>query len=127
MSEYKLNSKHNKLDYEEFQEDYQRFWYLIKLLVIYRNSGEVNVRLMFNHLVILTNNFGHAAAEILMRVAIDKGDYDIIRYSMTILHYVGYIPDDRFMKLIDEEYVLQDIPLSTELLQAIEDKLNEDI
>lgn len=121
---YSKKSNANVVDIEEFIEDYSRFWYIIKLLVIYRNSGELNVRLLFNHLTILTNIFGLESSQILMKLVLDKADYDIVSYSMTLLYYIGFLPDDKFLKIIGDEYIL-DVPLSTEFIKYLEEKLDE--
>lgn len=123
LQSYKKNTKSGQIDYDDFNEDYGRYWFVIKLLVVYRNSGEVNVRLLFNHLIILTNNFGAEAAQILLSLALDKGDYDVISLAMTALNCVGYIPDDKFMTIINEEYLLNDIPISTSFVTYINKEL----
>lgn len=118
-------AKFNKVDYEEFLEDYQRYWYIVKLLVIYRNSGELNVRLLFNHLIILSNNFGKESAEILLKIVLEKADYDVLSYTMTLLDYIGYMPENKVMSIMGEEYILSDIKYSEEFLKYVESKLDE--
>lgn len=122
---YKKNSKALTVDYEEFVEEYSRFWYIIKLLVIYRNSGELNVRLLFNHLTILTNIFGIQSTQILMKLVLDKADYDIIVYALSLLHYIGFVPDDKFINIINEEYSLEAIPISHQFIKFMEEALDE--
>jgi len=43
---------------DEFNEDIKRIKYIKKLLTRYENSGELNERLVLNHLIILNNVFG---------------------------------------------------------------------
>lgn len=45
----------------EFQEDLQRFSYVKKILTQYANTGEINERLLLNHIVICFNLFGAEA------------------------------------------------------------------
>lgn len=125
LEKYKEQNRGNPVDYDEFLEDYQRFWYIIKLLVIYRNSYELNIRLLFNHLTILSNNFGTTTAQILLRLVLDKGDYDVIRLAMTVLNFIGYIPDDKFMTIINEEYMLTDIPVDNDFIKFINKELDD--
>lgn len=120
---YKLNAI-DEVEMEEFLEDYTRFWYIIKILVIYRNSGEINVRLLFNHLIIVANNFGLDANQILMKILLDKGDYEIIQLGMTLLHYIGFIPDDKMLSILSDEYLL-DVPISEEFIAVLERGLDE--
>jgi hypothetical protein len=49
----------------EFEEDLNRVKYIKRLLSKYRTSGELNERLIINHLTILYNVFDQAATRIL--------------------------------------------------------------
>jgi len=122
--QYKLNSKLSSVDYDEFMEDYIRFWYIIKILVIYRNSGDLNIRLLFNHLITATNVFGLSSNQILLKLVLDKGDYEIIVYTMSLLHFIGFIPDDKILCILSED-ILLDVPISEEFLNDIKIKLDE--
>lgn len=119
LGAYQDNSNLKSIDIEEFVDDYSRFWYIIKLIVMYINSGEINTRLLFNHLTILMNMFGLETREILLKIALDKGNYEVIQYCMTLLYYIGFIPDNKLMDIIGDEYLL-DIPLSKEFLNYLE-------
>lgn len=126
---YKEENKHNSLLMEDdFLEDYQRFWYIIKILIMYQNSGNLNVRLLFNHLIILSNVFGKGLSEILLRLSIEKGNYEVISHIISILYYLGYIPDDKDLFIMGEEYLLTDIPIDDIIIKKIEQGLsNENI
>lgn len=126
---YKQENKHRpfSLNEEDFKEDYQRFWYVIKILIMYQNSGSLNVRLLFNHLIILSNIFGKSLAEILLRLSIEKGNYEVISYTLSLLHYLGYIPDDKDVFIMGEEYLLTDIPIDSIIISRIEAGLHEDV
>lgn len=128
-SKYKEENSHRPfaLNEEDFIEDYQRFWYIIKLLIMYQNSGSLNVRLLFNHLIILSNVFGRSLAEILLRLSIEKGNYEVISYTLSILYYLGYIPDDKDIFIMGEEYLLTDIPIDDIITSKLEKGLNEDV
>ena len=104
---------------DEFQEEYQRYWFVLKLLAIYRNRNEINVRLLLNHLVVLTNNFGQEASQILLKLSIEKADYDILSYVLTILTIIGFVPDNRLISILGEDYLLEDIPLDKKLEDTI--------
>lgn len=122
LSAYKRNAKYTQIDLLEFQEEYQRYWFLLKLLAIYRNKGELNTRLLVNHLIVLTNNFGQEASQILLKLAIEKADYDILSYVITILSIVGFVPDNRLIVILGEEYLLEDIPINKILKDKIEEE-----
>lgn len=51
---------------EEFQEDLQRFTHIKKILTQYTQSGEINDRLLLNHIVISFNLFGRDALLLLL-------------------------------------------------------------
>ena len=119
LQAYKYNAKYSQIDMDEFQEEYQRYWFVLKLLAIYRNRNEINVRLLLNHLVVLTNNFGQEASQILLKLSIEKADYDILSYVLTILTIIGFVPDNRLISILGEDYLLEDIPLDKKLEDTI--------
>lgn len=123
VEQYKKYNKDKTVDITIVLSEYQRFWFIIKLLAVYRNSNELNVRLLLNHLIILTNIFEISAVGILLRIAIDKADYDIISYVMSILSFIGYIPEDKHLYIMEEEYLLTDVPLNMELLKKLETEI----
>ena len=51
----------NCSSYDEFEDDLKRIKYLKKLFKKYRDTGELKVRLILNHLIILYNVFEHTA------------------------------------------------------------------
>ena len=55
---------------EEFYDDLKRFQYLKRLLKRYRDDGDLRIRLILNHFIVLYNCFGSAATNMLfMRLA----------------------------------------------------------
>lgn len=126
LEQYKINSKRHNIDLEEFQEDYNRFWFVIKLLVIYRNKSELNTRLLFNHLIILVNNFGIGASKILLKIALEKGDYEIISYSLTLLDFIGFVPENRMIEIMGDDYLLSEIPINKNLLAYIKKDIEDE-
>lgn len=60
----------------EFYEDLSRFKYLKKLFSRYEDSGEINERLVLNHLIVIYNVFGVEAATKLLFLKMDNyGSY----------------------------------------------------
>lgn len=127
IEQYKLHNYDKTVDVSIIKEEYQRFWFIIKLLVVYRNSGELNTRLLLNHLIILTNVFEISAINILLKIVLDKGDFDIVSYVLTLLSFIGYVPENKRMVIMDDEYWLAEIPLNLILLNKLEGVLNENI
>jgi hypothetical protein len=60
----------------EFYEDLSRFKYLKKLFSRYEDTGEINERLVLNHLTVIYNVFGVEAATKLLFLKMDNyGSY----------------------------------------------------
>ena len=57
---------------KEFYDDIKRFKYLKRLFRRYTLTGEIKVRLIVNHIVVLQNVFGVEAACVLLLYKIDE-------------------------------------------------------
>ena len=55
----------NCMGAEEFYDDLKRFQYLRRLFKRYEDEGDLRVRLILNHLIIIYNMFGPAATNML--------------------------------------------------------------
>jgi len=98
-----LNSKNFKLfaaqyynnpectDVEEFKQDLNRFKYLKRLLTRYEEHGELQERLILNHLIVLYNVFGIEACNRMIWYKIDANHYHYIKPFLVYLHY---LPED---------------------------------
>lgn len=120
VEQFKLHNKDDTIDISIIKEEYNRFWFVLKLLAVYKNNNELNVRLLLNHLIILTNIFEIGAVNILLGISIDRGDYEIISNVMTILSFIGYVSEEHHFYILEEEYLLTDVPLNPELLKKLE-------
>jgi hypothetical protein len=74
---------------EEFKEDIMRIKYIKRLLLKYKNNGELKERLILNHLIILQNVFG---AEACTRILFYKLPKELHSYLKTFLDYLQYLP-----------------------------------
>jgi hypothetical protein len=74
---------------EEFKEDIMRIKYIKRLLLKYKNNGELKERLILNHLIILQNVFG---AEACTRILFYKLPKELHSYLKTFLEYLQYLP-----------------------------------
>lgn len=125
IEQYKLSNNYNQIDINNVKEEYQRFWLIMKIFSTYRNSGELNTRLLLNHFIILTNIFQISAVHILLAIALDKKDFDIISYTLTLLHFIGYVAEDRHFYIKEQEYLYTDIPFDKHLMNKLQGILNE--
>jgi hypothetical protein len=70
------------LDINEFYDDLARFKYIKRLLRKYKQSGEIQERLVLNHLIILYNVFG-----------IEPANKMLWSPLKTFLVYLNYLPE----------------------------------
>ncbi len=74
-------------DTVEFYEDLSRFKYLKKLFGRYEETGEINERLVLNHLTVIYNVFGVEAATKLLFLKMDNyGSY--LKPFLLLLNYL---------------------------------------
>lgn len=76
-------------DTVEFYEDLSRFKYLKKLFGRYEESGEINERLVLNHLIVIYNVFGVEAATKLLFLKMNNYG----SYLKPFLLLLNYMPD----------------------------------
>jgi hypothetical protein len=103
-----LNSKNFKLfaaqhynnpectDIEEYKQDLNRFKYLKRLLTRYEEHGELQERLILNHLIVLYNVFGIEACNRMIWYKIDTNHYQYIKPFLVYLHY---LPEDEMVEI----------------------------
>ena len=73
---------------EEFYDDIKRFKYLKRLFRKYEIVGDIKIRLVLNHLVVLQNVFGVEVAVTLLLYKIDKKYWSILK---TVLDHLNYL------------------------------------
>ena len=87
---------------KEFYDDIKRFKYLKRLFRRYKITGEIKVRLVVNHVIVLQNVFGADAACILLLYKIDKQYWSILK---TVLDSLGYLYPHELNDVIVDENV----------------------
>ena len=75
-------------DEKEFYEDIKRIRYLKRLFRKYSVTGNLKVRLVVNHLIVLQNVFGAEVAIALLLFKIDMKYWGILK---TFLEYLEYV------------------------------------
>ena len=73
---------------EEFYDDIKRFKYLKRLFRRYKLTGEIKVRLIVNHIIVLQNVFGVEAACVLLLYKVEKMYWS---YLKSVLVYLDYL------------------------------------
>jgi hypothetical protein len=92
------------LDIEEFHEDIARFKYVKRLLRRYAAGGQLQERLILNHLITIHNVFGLEAGRKLVFHRIEKELWPALK---TFLVYLNYLPENEYVEIpIDPVIVL---------------------
>ncbi len=76
---------------EEFSDDMQRFKYLKRLFKRYSTSGDLQERLILNHIIIIYNVFGIEAATRMLFFKVEEQHYSALK---TFLVYLNYLKED---------------------------------
>lgn len=92
------------VEIEEFHEDLNRFKYLKKLLNRYLNTGELQDRLILNHIITIINVFGIRPGLKMMVFKMEKNHWPIIK---PFLLYLNYIRTTDFPGVGLDPYVVQ--------------------
>tara|TARA_B100000674_G_scaffold480408_1_gene479937 strand:- start:1292 stop:1660 length:369 start_codon:yes stop_codon:yes gene_type:complete len=92
------------VDAEEFYEDLNRFKYLKRLLRRYADKGDLQERLILNHLIVLYNVFGIKAANKMIWFKIENEHYHMIKPFLIFLHY---LPEDEKVEIGMDEGIVK--------------------
>lgn len=90
------------LDPEEFNEDLIRFKYLKRLFSRYKEKGELQERLILNHLTVLHNVFSIEAANEMCFFKIEETMWPALK---TFLLYLNLLPPDYYLEIPSDLFV----------------------
>ena len=90
-------------DIEEFREDLTRFKYLKRLLRRYEQYGDLQERLILNHITVLYNVFGIEAANRMMWFKIEPEHYSMLK---TFLIFLNYLHEDAKVEIPLDQNVI---------------------
>jgi hypothetical protein len=93
---------------EDFEDDLKRIKYIKRLLKRYKNTGELKVHLILNHLTVLFNVFDDAAVPLLFY----NLDEDLWSYIKSFLVFLNRLPEYPKTKIHD---ILEDIECLSQL------------
>ena len=74
---------------EDFEDDLKRIKYIKRLLKRYKNTGELKIHLILNHLTVLFNVFDEAAVPLLFY----NLERELWPYIKSFLMYLNRLPD----------------------------------
>lgn len=100
---------------DEFNEDISRFKYIKKLITRYINTGELQDRLILNHLIVLNNVFGATPLTRMLFLKLDKH----LMYIKPFLIHMSILPDKVYAvgkhKVIETDL----IPMDKTIIDAL--------
>ena len=76
------------LDVEEFQQDLNRFKYIKRLLKRYELTGDLQERLILNHLIVLFNVFGIKPGNRMLWYKVNEEHWHYIKPFLVFLNYL---------------------------------------
>ena len=91
------------VDEAEFLDDLKRFRYLKRLFRKHDTSGELKMRLIINHIIILSDVFGVDATTTLLFFKIERNHWSVLKTFLVYLHFMT-------------ENDLVDIPINREVM-----------
>lgn len=91
-------------DVEEFKDDLKRFKYLKRLLRRYETTGDLQERLILNHIIVLYNVFGIKAANRMMWFKVEEEHYSTLKTFLVFLHY---LPEDYMVEIPLDQVIIQ--------------------
>jgi len=103
-------------DTVEFYEDLSRFKYLKKLFGRYEESGELNERLVLNHLIVIYNVFGVEPATRMLFVKL-VGQYHLLKPFLVLLGTLPRTVDNIGIK--NETIVTSGIPMDPKISELL--------
>jgi hypothetical protein len=84
------------VDISEFHEDLARYKYVKRLLRKYHQTGEIQERLVLNHLIVIYNMFGIQAAN---RMSFYRIEEELWPALKTFLVFLNFLPEDEKVEI----------------------------
>jgi|TARA_R110000796_G_scaffold38794_5_gene97265 hypothetical protein len=97
---------------EEFYDDLKKFQYLKRLFKRYEEEGELKVRLILNHLIVLYNCFGPYATHMLFFKL--KEHHSCLK---PFVMFLNYMPD--YIEYEDKKIYNSEIPLDIQIVKEL--------
>lgn len=91
---------------KDFHDDLKRFKYINKLFFRLRNGDNVNIKLILNHLIIVTNLFGPEVGTTLLFFRIKPKYWSELK---TFMFFLGMIEDQDFYNIEISEGIIKKI------------------
>jgi hypothetical protein len=96
------------IDKEEFEEDLKKFKYVKRLLNRYLEGGELSIRLILNHLIIIFNVFGYDGGLAILELKLDKKHMSVLKPFLIFLHAIK-ADDKRYIGINQDWLVVEEL------------------
>ena len=93
---------------DDFESDLKRIRYVKRLLKRYKNTGELKVHLILNHLIILFNVFNEAAVPLLF-YNLEEDLWPAIKSFLFFLNRLPEFPKTKIDNIDIDEYCLAEL------------------
>ena len=93
---------------DDFESDLKRIRYVKRLLKRYKNTGELKVHLILNHLIILFNVFNEAAVPLLF-YNLEKELWPAIKSFLIFLNRLPEFPKTKINNMDNDPYCLEEL------------------
>ena len=93
---------------EDFEDDLKRIKYIKRLLKRYRNTGELKVHLILNHLIVLFNVFNDAAVPLLF-YNLEEELWPYLKSFLIFLNRVSEFPQTEINKIKEDSDCLSQL------------------
>ena len=93
---------------EDFQTDLKRIRYIKRLLKRYKNTGELKLHLILNHLIILFNVFNDAAVPLLF-YNLEKELWPSIKSFLLFLNRLPEYPKTQIHEIVEDSECLSQL------------------
>jgi hypothetical protein len=93
---------------DDFESDLKRIRYIKRLLKRYKNTGELKIHLILNHLIILFNVFDEAAVPLLF-YNLEKELWPSIKSFLVFLNRIPDYPKTKISFIDIDEVCLQEL------------------
>tara|TARA_R110001583_G_scaffold172275_1_gene326033 strand:+ start:241 stop:630 length:390 start_codon:yes stop_codon:yes gene_type:complete len=114
----KFYDNKNCVDILEFHDDLNRIKYLKRLFKKYRETGDIKVQLVMNHLIVVYNVFLPIAATKMLAYKLD----DYLDYLKPFLIYLHFWPNR--IEINDKVIIDSEVPLDNKIVNLLREYNN---
>ena len=104
----KFYDNHQAVTKDDFESDLKRIRYIKRLLKRYKNTGELKIHLIMNHLIILFNVFNDAAVPLLF-YNLEEELWPIVKSFLVFLNRIPEYPKTKVDTIDVDKKVIEQL------------------